>query len=56
MSEPRTTALLFVECQSAVVGDLSVLPALAEAGPTRRWPSWVDWPTEPGRQASRSPT
>ncbi len=31
MSEPRTTALLFVECQRGVVGDLSVLPALAEA-------------------------
>ena len=31
MSEPRTTALLFVECQRGVIGDLSVLPALAEA-------------------------
>ena len=31
MSGPRTTALLFVECQRGVVGDLSVLPALAEA-------------------------
>ncbi len=31
MSDPRTTALLFVECQRGVVGDLSVLPALAEA-------------------------
>ena len=31
MAEPRTTALLFVECQRGVVGDLSVLPALAEA-------------------------
>ncbi len=31
MSEPRTTALLFVECQRGVVGDLSVLPALAES-------------------------
>jgi len=31
MSEPDTTALLFVECQRGVVGDLSVLPALAEA-------------------------
>jgi nicotinamidase-related amidase len=31
MSEPGTTALLFVECQRGVVGDLSVLPALAEA-------------------------
>jgi nicotinamidase-related amidase len=27
----RTTALLFVECQRGVIGDLSVLPALAEA-------------------------
>jgi nicotinamidase-related amidase len=31
MSETRTTALLFVECQRGVIGDLSVLPALAEA-------------------------
>ena len=31
MSEPRTTAVLFVECQRGVIGDLSVLPALAEA-------------------------
>ena len=31
MSEPRTTALLFIECQRGVVGDLSVLPALAES-------------------------
>jgi nicotinamidase-related amidase len=31
VSEPRTTALLFVECQRGVVGDLSVLPALAES-------------------------
>jgi nicotinamidase-related amidase len=31
MSEPRTTALLFVECQRGVIGDLSVLPALAAA-------------------------
>jgi nicotinamidase-related amidase len=31
MSPPRTTALLFVECQRGVIGDLSVLPALAEA-------------------------
>jgi nicotinamidase-related amidase len=29
--EPDTTALLFVECQRGVVGDLSVLPALAES-------------------------
>jgi len=31
MSEPCTTALLFVECQRGVIGDLSVLPALADA-------------------------
>ena len=31
MSRPRTTALLFVECQRGVIGDLSVLPALAKA-------------------------
>jgi nicotinamidase-related amidase len=31
MSDPRRTALLFVECQRGVIGDLSVLPALAEA-------------------------
>ncbi len=31
MSDPDTTALLFVECQRGVVGDLSVLPALAES-------------------------
>jgi nicotinamidase-related amidase len=31
VSDPRTTALLFVECQRGVVGDLSVLPALAES-------------------------
>ena len=31
MSEARTTALLFVECQRGVIGDLSVLPALAQA-------------------------
>ena len=31
MSEPGTKALLFVECQRGVIGDLSVLPALAEA-------------------------
>jgi nicotinamidase-related amidase len=31
MSGPRTTALLFVECQRGVIGDLSVLPALAVA-------------------------
>jgi nicotinamidase-related amidase len=31
VSDPRATAVLFVECQRGVVGDLSVLPALAEA-------------------------
>ena len=31
MSDPDKTALLFVECQRGVIGDLSVLPALAEA-------------------------
>ena len=31
MTEPDKTALLFVECQRGVVGDLSVLPALAES-------------------------
>jgi nicotinamidase-related amidase len=31
MTTPRTTALLFVECQRGVIGDLSVLPALAAA-------------------------
>jgi nicotinamidase-related amidase len=31
MDETRSTALLFVECQRGVIGDLSVLPALAEA-------------------------
>jgi nicotinamidase-related amidase len=31
MGTPRTTALLFVECQRGVIGDLSVLPALAAA-------------------------
>jgi ureidoacrylate peracid hydrolase len=31
VSDPRTTALLFVECQRGVVGDLSVLPALAQS-------------------------
>jgi nicotinamidase-related amidase len=30
-SDPTATALLFVECQRGVVGDHSVLPALAEA-------------------------
>jgi nicotinamidase-related amidase len=31
MTAPEQTALLFVECQRGVVGDLSVLPALAES-------------------------
>jgi nicotinamidase-related amidase len=31
MATPRTTALLYVECQRGVIGDLSVLPALAQA-------------------------
>ena len=31
MTVPERTALLFVECQRGVVGDLSVLPALARA-------------------------
>ncbi len=31
MSEPETTALVFIECQRGVVGDLSVLPALADS-------------------------
>jgi len=31
MGRPRITALLLIECQRGVVGDLSVLPALAEA-------------------------
>ena len=31
MSDPETTALVFVECQRGVIGDLSVLPALAES-------------------------
>jgi nicotinamidase-related amidase len=31
VTEPERTALVFVECQRGVVGDLSVLPALAES-------------------------
>jgi nicotinamidase-related amidase len=31
MTEPDRTALLLVECQRGVIGDLSILPALAEA-------------------------
>ena len=31
MSNPDRTAVLFIECQRGVVGDLSVLPALASA-------------------------
>jgi nicotinamidase-related amidase len=36
MSDPRQTAVLFVECQRGVIGDLSVLPALAEAAQPAR--------------------
>jgi nicotinamidase-related amidase len=37
MSDPRRCAVLFVECQRGVIGDLSVLPALAsEAQPARQ--------------------
>jgi nicotinamidase-related amidase len=36
MSDPRLSAVLFVECQRGVIGDHSVLPALAEeAQPAR---------------------
>ncbi|HWF16723.1 MAG TPA: cysteine hydrolase family protein [Acidimicrobiales bacterium] len=36
MSDPGQSAVLFIECQRGVIGDLSVLPALAEAaGPAR---------------------
>ncbi len=36
MSDPRQSAVLFIECQRGVIGDLSVLPALAEeAAPAR---------------------
>jgi nicotinamidase-related amidase len=36
VSDPRQSAVLFIECQRGVIGDLSVLPALAEeAGPAR---------------------
>lgn len=31
MHDSRSTALLFVECQRGVIGDLSILPALADA-------------------------
>jgi len=31
VSDPDKTAVLFIECQRGVVGDLSVLPALAES-------------------------
>jgi nicotinamidase-related amidase len=31
VSDPDKTALLFIECQRGVVGDLSVLPALADS-------------------------
>lgn len=36
MSDPRKSAVLFVECQRGVIGDLSVLPALAEAAQPAR--------------------
>jgi nicotinamidase-related amidase len=37
MSEPSRTAVLFIECQRGVIGELSVLPALAEeAQPARQ--------------------
>jgi nicotinamidase-related amidase len=37
MSDPRRCAVLFIECQRGVIGDLSVLPALAkEAQPGRQ--------------------
>lgn len=36
MTEPSRSAVLFIECQRGVIGDLSVLPALAEeAQPAR---------------------
>ncbi len=36
MSDPSRSAVLFIECQRGVIGDLSVLPALAEeAQPAR---------------------
>jgi nicotinamidase-related amidase len=36
MSDPRLSAVLFIECQRGVIGDLSVLPALAEAAQPAR--------------------
>ena len=36
MSDPNQSAVLFVECQRGVIGDLSVLPALAEAAQPAR--------------------
>jgi nicotinamidase-related amidase len=36
MSDPRRGAVLFIECQRGVIGDLSVLPALAEAAQPAR--------------------
>ena len=37
MTDPSRTAVLFIECQRGVIGDLSVLPALAkEAQPARQ--------------------
>src|SRR5579863_1606343 len=36
MSDPARSAVLFIECHRGVIGDLSVLPALAEeAQPAR---------------------
>jgi len=34
VTEPNKTALVFIECQRGVIGDFSVLPALAEAAQT----------------------
>jgi nicotinamidase-related amidase len=36
MSDPQRCAVLFVECQRGVIGDLSVLPALADAAQPAR--------------------
>ncbi|HEY6474074.1 MAG TPA: isochorismatase family protein [Acidimicrobiales bacterium] len=36
MSDPRLSAVLFIECQRGVIGDLSILPALAEAAQPAR--------------------
>jgi len=53
MSEPSTTALLFVECQRGVIGDLSVLPALAEAAQPAL-AAMADWPPAPAAPGCRS--